>query len=119
MQAGELPAELRESLPVFESSEGSIATRAASGKVINAIADVIPELIGGSADLAPSNNTMVKDQDSIQGDRMAARNMHFGIREHAMGAMMNGMALHGGIRPYGGTFLVFSDYMRPLSLIHI
>ena len=113
MQAGELPAELRESLPVFESSEGSIATRAASGKVINAIADVIPELIGGSADLAPSNNTMVKDQDSIQGDRMAARNMHFGIREHAMGAMMNGMALHGGIRPYGGTFLVFSDYMRP------
>ena len=113
MQAGELPAELRESLPIFESSEGSIATRAASGKVINAIADVIPELIGGSADLAPSNNTMVKDQDSIQGDRMAARNMHFGIREHAMGAMMNGMALHGGIRPYGGTFLVFSDYMRP------
>ena len=113
MQAGELPAELRESLPVFESSEGSIATRAASGKVINAIADVIPELIGGSADLAPSNNTMVKDQDSIQGDQMAARNMHFGIREHAMGAMMNGMALHGGIRPYGGTFLVFSDYMRP------
>ena len=113
MQAGELPAELRESLPVFESSEGSIATRAASGKVINAIADVIPELIGGSADLAPSNNTMVKDQDSIQGDRMAARNMHFGIREHAMGAIMNGMALHGGIRPYGGTFLVFSDYMRP------
>ena len=113
MQAGELPAELRESLPIFESSEGSIATRAASGKVINAIADVIPELIGGSADLAPSNNTMVKDQDSIQGDRMAARNMPFGIREHAMGAMMNGMALHGGIRPYGGTFLVFSDYMRP------
>ena len=74
---------------------------------------MIPELIGGSADLAPSNNTMVKDQGSIQGDRMDARNMHFGIREHAMGAMMNGMALHGGIRPYGGTFLVFSDYMRP------
>ena len=113
MQAGDLPADLRESLPVFESSEGSLATRAASGKVINAIADVIPELIGGSADLAPSNNTMVKDQGSIQGDRMDARNMHFGIREHAMGAMMNGMALHGGIRPYGGTFLVFSDYMRP------
>ena len=113
MQAGDLPTELRESLPVFESSEGNIATRAASGKVINAIADVIPELIGGSADLAPSNNTMVKDQDSIRGDRMDARNMHFGIREHAMGAMMNGMALHGGIRPYGGTFLVFSDYMRP------
>ena len=113
MQAGELPADLRASLPVFESSEGNIATRAASGKVINAIADVIPELIGGSADLAPSNNTMVKDQDSITGDRMDARNMHFGIREHAMGALMNGMALHGGIRPYGGTFLVFSDYMRP------
>ena len=113
MQAGEMPAGLREKLPVFESSEGSIATRSASGKVINAIAEVIPELIGGSADLAPSNNTMVSGQDSIQGSKMDGRNMHFGIREHAMGAMMNGMVLHGGIRPYGGTFLVFSDYMRP------
>ena len=113
MQAGEMPAGLREKLPVFESSEGSIATRSASGKVINAVAEVIPELIGGSADLAPSNNTMVSGQDSIQGSKMDGRNMHFGIREHAMGAMMNGMVLHGGIRPYGGTFLVFSDYMRP------
>jgi len=113
MQAGEMPAGLREKLPVFESSEGSIATRSASGKVINAIAEAIPELIGGSADLAPSNNTMVSGQDSIQGSKMDGRNMHFGIREHAMGAMMNGMVLHGGIRPYGGTFLVFSDYMRP------
>ncbi|MEC8895123.1 MAG: transketolase [Planctomycetota bacterium] len=113
MQAGEMPAGLREKLPVFESSEGSLATRSASGKVINAIAETIPELIGGSADLAPSNNTMVSGQDSIQGSKMDGRNMHFGIREHAMGAMMNGMALHGGIRPYGGTFLVFSDYMRP------
>ncbi|MEC7921803.1 MAG: transketolase [Planctomycetota bacterium] len=113
MQAGEMPAGLREKLPVFESSEGSLATRSASGKVINAIAEAIPELIGGSADLAPSNNTMVSGQDSIQGSKMDGRNMHFGIREHAMGAMMNGMALHGGIRPYGGTFLVFSDYMRP------
>ena len=113
MQSGELPSDLREKLPVFESSEGSIATRAASGKVINAIAEALPELIGGSADLAPSNNTMVKEQDSIESARMDGRNMHFGIREHAMGAMMNGMALHGGIRPYGGTFLVFSDYMRP------
>ncbi|MEE3181475.1 MAG: transketolase [Planctomycetota bacterium] len=113
MQAGEMPAGLREKLPVFESSEGSIATRSASGKVINAIAEAIPELIGGSADLAPSNNTMVSGQDSIQGSKMDGRNMHFGIREHAMGAMMNVMALHGGIRPYGGTFLVFSDYMRP------
>ncbi len=113
MQAGEMPAGLREKLPVFESSEGSIATRSASGKVINAVAEVIPELIGGSADLAPSNNTMVSGQDSIQSSKMDGRNMHFGIREHAMGAMMNGMVLHGGIRPYGGTFLVFSDYMRP------
>ena len=113
MQAGEMPAGLREKLPVFESSEGSLATRSASGKVINAIAEAIPELIGGSADLAPSNNTMVSGQDSIQGSKMDGRNMHFGIREHAMGAMMNGMVLHGGIRPYGGTFLVFSDYMRP------
>ena len=113
MQAGEMPAGLRDLIPVFESSEGSLATRSASGKVINAIAGAIPELIGGSADLAPSNNTMVAGQESIQGSKMDARNMHFGIREHAMGAMMNGMALHGGIRPYGGTFLVFSDYMRP------
>ena len=113
MQAGEMPAGLREKLPVFESSEGSLATRSASGKVINAIAEAIPELIGGSADLAPSNNTMVSGQESIQGTKMDGRNMHFGIREHAMGAMMNGMVLHGGIRPYGGTFLVFSDYMRP------
>ncbi len=113
MQAGEMPAGLRDLIPVFESSEGSLATRSASGKVINAIAEAIPELIGGSADLAPSNNTMVAGQESIQGSKMDARNMHFGIREHAMGAMMNGMALHGGIRPYGGTFLVFSDYMRP------
>ena len=113
MQAGEMPAGLRDLIPVFESSEGSLATRSASGKVINAIAEAIPELIGGSADLAPSNNTMVAGQESIQGSKMDARNMHLGIREHAMGAMMNGMALHGGIRPYGGTFLVFSDYMRP------
>lgn len=113
MQSGELPSDLREKLPVFESSEGSIATRAASGKVINAIAEALPELIGGSADLAPSNNTTVKDQASIESARMDGRNIHFGIREHAMGAMMNGMVLHGGVRPYGGTFLVFSDYMRP------
>ena len=112
-QAGELPANWRDALPRFTAEDGKIATRAASGNVINAIADTIPELIGGSADLAPSNNTMVKGQPSVTKSDMGGRNIHFGIREHAMGGVMNGMSLHGGIRPYGGTFAVFSDYMRP------
>ena len=108
-----LPDGWESSLPRFQGSEKGIATRAASGKVLQAIADTVPELIGGSADLAPSNNTFIQDGGSVSGDDFGARNLHFGIREHAMGSLMNGMSLHGGIRPYGGTFLVFSDYMRP------
>ena len=81
--------------------------------MINALAPTLPELIGGSADLAPSNNTGIKGARAFRRRRTAGRNFHFGVREHAMGAIVNGMALHGGVRPYGGTFLVFADYMRP------
>jgi transketolase len=90
-----------------------MATRAASSKVLNAFAARIPELMGGAADLAPSTKTLLDDSGAFEHDNFRGRNMHFGIREHAMGAAMNGMALHGGIIPYGGTFLIFSDYMRP------
>jgi len=103
--SGTLPHGWTEALPAFDPAEGPLATRAASGKVLNALAPVITNLMGGSADLAPSNKTFIVDG----GDR----NLHFGVREHAMGAILNGMALHGGVRPYGGTFLVFADYMRP------
>jgi len=90
-----------------------MATRAASGKVINALAAKLPELIGGSADLAPSNNTKIEGSPAFQKDSPQGRNFHFGVREHAMAAIVNGMALHGGVIPYGGTFLVFADYARP------
>ncbi len=110
---GELPANIALSLPTWNPDDKPLATRAASGAVINSLADDLPELIGGSADLAPSNNTMVKGQESISSANFAGRNLHFGIREHAMASIMNGMSLHGGIRPYGGTFLIFSDYCRP------
>lgn len=117
----ELPAGWDSVLPVFE--EGTdLATRAASGKVLNALAPVLPELWGGSADLAGSNNTTMAGEPSFipaarstrswAGD-IYGRTLHFGIREHAMGAILNGIVLHGGTRAYGGTFLVFSDYMRP------
>jgi transketolase len=89
------------------------ATRSLSGKVLQKAAERFPGLIGGSADLAPSNKTLVKKEDSLSGDNFSGRNIHFGIREHAMGSIMNGMALFQGIIPYGGTFLVFADYMRP------
>ena len=112
-QSGELPEGWRDALPRFSSTDGALATRSASGKVINTLAEIVPELIGGSADLAPSNNTAVRGQPSVTAEEMGGRNIHFGIREHGMGGAMNGMALHGGLRPYGGTFLVFSDYMRP------
>jgi len=111
--AGTRRAELKESFPQFDAQSGNVATRAASGMVINAIAPHIPELVGGSADLTGSNLTNVKGADYFGPTVQSGRNFHFGIREHAMGAIMNGMALHGGIIPYGGTFLVFSDYMRP------
>ena len=90
-----------------------MATRGASGKALNAIADVVPDLIGGSADLAASNLTMIKSSEQFTSDNPSGRNIYFGVREHAMGSVMNGMALHGCVLPYGGTFLVFSDYMRP------
>ncbi|HEC60858.1 MAG TPA: transketolase, partial [bacterium] len=89
-----------------------VATRSSSGEVINALAANIPELLGGSADLAPSNKTWINGSPSFQPDTPEGRNFHFGVREHAMGAVINGMALHGGVIPYAGTFLVFSDYMR-------
>jgi len=110
---GKLPACLDAAFPAFDAKSGNVASRAASGAVINAIGPTIPELIGGSADLTGSNLTNVKGAASYSADACDGRNFHFGIREHAMGAIMNGMGLHGGVIPYGGTFLVFSDYMRP------
>jgi len=111
--SGKLPDNWESALPVFSSDEKGLATRAASGKVINALAKSIPELIGGSADLAPSNKTWIDGSPSFQPDSYQGRNFNFGVREHAMGAVVDGMAVHGGVIPYGGTFLVFSDYMRP------
>jgi transketolase len=105
--------EWKSKLPVFPDDGKKLATRAASGKVLNAIAASLPGLIGGSADLAPSNNTWLKDYPAFSADNYAGRNFHFGIREHAMASALNGMALYGGIIPYGGTFMVFSDYCRP------
>ena len=99
-------------VPSFKGAK-PIATRSASGQVINALADRLPTLIGGSADLAPSNNTLIKAAFDFQKGAYAGRNIRFGVREHAMGAILSGMALHKGVRPYGGTFLVFSDYCRP------
>jgi transketolase len=110
---GELPAGWEDSLPVFTPKDGNVASRAASGVVINAIAKKLPELMGGSADLASSTNTIIKGEPSFSADNYAGRNFHFGIREHGMGSIMNGMSLWGGIIPYGATFLIFSDYMRP------
>ncbi|NJN66564.1 MAG: transketolase [Chloroflexaceae bacterium] len=113
MWSKEIPENLDGILPSFEPDEKGIATRAASGQMINALAPLVPSLLGGAADLAGSNNTAVKGAGPISGDNFEGRNIFFGVREHGMGSMMNGMALHGGIIPYGGTFLVFSDYMRP------
>jgi transketolase len=111
-RTGKLPKGWTRDLPVF-SSDKPVATRAASGKTINAISDQIPTLIGGSADLAGSNNTRIESSKAFALDGYEARNIYFGVREHAMGAAVNGMALHGGVVPFAGTFLIFSDYMRP------
>ena len=100
-------------LPSFSVDDGPIATRDASGKVINALALKLPEMIGGSADLTPSNKTWINDSPSFQADSPEGRNIHYGVREHAMGAAVNGLVAHGGVIPYSGTFLIFSDYMRP------
>lgn len=122
MQAGELPDGIEDALPVFEADAKGIATRAASGKVINALAPVLPELWGGSADLAGSNNTTISDAPSFvpedrstgewKADPYAGRVLHFGIREHGMGAILNGIAAHSPTKVFGGTFFQFSDYMR-------
>jgi transketolase len=112
LSSGKLPEGWERKLPVFSPSDGPVATRSASGKVLNAIADVLPQLIGGSADLAPSNNTYLKKYPDM-GVAKGGRNIHFGVREHAMGAALNGMALSKMLIPYGGTFFVFADYMKP------
>src|SRR5699024_3771861 len=111
ISAGKLPEKWEEKLPVFEAGD-KMATRKASGETLNAIAEDFPQLIGGSADLAPSNNTLLKEYDSFEKSAVG-RNFHFGIREHAMGTILNGMALSNYLIPYGATFLNFSDYMRP------
>jgi transketolase len=110
---GELANGWDSELPSFEVRDGPLATRGASGKVINALALKLPEMIGGSADLTPSNKTWINNSPSFQADSPEGRNIHYGVREHAMGAAVNGMAAHGGIIPFSGTFLMFSDYMRP------
>ena len=110
--SGELPANWEEHLPTFADAK-PIATRVASGEVINALAPVMPMLIGGSADLGVSNNTDIKNGGSFEADSYEGRIFHFGVREHAMGATLTGISLNGGLIPYGGTFMTFSDYMRP------
>ena len=109
---GELPAGWEDHLPKFEDAK-PVATRVASGEVINALAPVMPMLIGGSADLGVSNNTDIKEGGSFEADTYEGRILHFGVREHAMGATLTGISLNGGLIPYGGTFMTFSDYMRP------
>jgi transketolase len=111
-QSGDLPKGWETKLPLFKSSDAAVATRSASGKVLNAIAASLPNLVGGSADLHPSTNTYLKEFGSFSNEHPEARNFHFGIREHGMGAIVNGMAVHGGLIPLCSTFLIFSDYMR-------
>lgn len=111
--AARLPANWDAGLPQFDADAKGLATRAASGKVLNVLAERLPELIGGSADLTPSNNTWITSSQSIQSDNPGGRYLHFGVRENGMGSVSNGIALHGGLRPFAATFAVFSDYMRP------
>ena len=111
-ERGELPQGWAAKIPSFKATDGPMATRQASGKVLAAIAPSLPELIGGSADLAPSTNTYVKGLGDFSKTNYGGRNLHFGVREHAMGSILNGMALS-GLVPYGGTFMIFSDYARP------
>src|SRR5262249_34258843 len=120
--ARQLPDGWDAKVPSWEPDPKGLATRKASQEVLNALADTLPELWGGSADLAESNNTTMKGADSFGPTDTSTkewnanpygRTLHFGVREHAMGAILNGIALHGPTRPYGGTFLIFSDYMRP------
>lgn len=108
---GRLPVGWEPSLPSFD--DGALATRTASGRVLNTIARDLPELVGGSADLAPSTDTYLEGSGDVSCNDFGGRNFHFGVREHAMGSVLNGLAAHGGLRPFAATFLVFSDYMRP------
>jgi transketolase len=115
--AGDLPSNLREALrnykKVLSEEPVALATRSASQNVLEIINAIVPETIGGSADLTPSNNTRTKEFEVMSAGNYAGRYIHYGIREHAMAAAMNGMAVHRGVIPYGGTFLTFSDYCRP------
>ncbi|MGN6803967.1 MAG: transketolase [Ginsengibacter sp.] len=113
LSSGKLPEGWKDNLPVFKPDAKGLATRKASGKALNAIAEKLPLLIGGSADLSPSTDTELDSFKSFSDENHGGRNFHFGIREHAMGAVLNGMALTKGIIPFGATFLIFSDYMRP------
>jgi transketolase len=111
--AGKLPDDWDADLPTFPADEKGMATRKSSGKVLDALSEKMPELLGGSADLTPSNNTKFDEADDFQKENPSSRYLHFGVREHAMGAALNGMNVFGGIIAYGGTFLIFSDYMKP------
>jgi transketolase len=120
--AGRLPDDWDQTLPNFPADAKGMATRASSGKVLNALAPIIPELFGGSADLAPSTNTWMNNSPAFAPENDAngcpeGTNIHFGVREHGMAAIVNGLAYHGGLRPFGATFLVFADYMRPAMRI--
>ena len=110
---GDLPTGWESAIPTFTKDNGNVASRAASGAVLGALVEKVPELIGGSADLTPSNNTQPKSFAPFAPNDRTGRYVHYGIREHGMAGIMNGLALHGGVIPYGGTFLIFSDYMRP------
>jgi len=110
---GELPLDWEKDLPVYEAGKDTLATRASSGEVLNALAQSVPNFFGGSADLAGSNKTTMNGEDDFSRKNYAGRNVWFGVREHAMAAALNGMALHGGLKVYAGTFFVFSDYLRP------
>ncbi|SET54278.1 transketolase [Salinibacillus kushneri] len=110
---GKLPEGWEKALPQFEAGQDTLATRASSGKVLNAIAETVPNFFGGSADLAGSNKTTINGEADFSSKDYSGRNIWFGVREHAMGAALNGMALHGGLKVFGGTFFVFSDYLRP------
>ncbi len=113
LMKGEFGDEWKTKLPHFKNEGKKLATRAASGKVLNAIAPYLPSLIGGSADLHPSDNTYLKEFQDFEANNRNGRNFHFGIREHGMASILNGMAIYGGVIPYGGTFFIFSDYLRP------
>ncbi|WP_347158593.1 transketolase [Pontibacter chitinilyticus] len=113
LRSGKLPDGWKDDLPVFKAADGEVATRKASGKVLNALAGKLPNLLGGSADLSPSTGTELKGYEYFSAEHPEGRNFHFGIREHAMGAALNGIAVTEGLIPYGATFLIFSEYMRP------